>query len=107
MHNQFHSGLQQRIMRRIYILAVIRALLKRRMRRLYVFATLFAISSQYISYPNVFRNVIATGSPLQSALQSLVGAPGFKLALVSAVVTAGALLLLDIAKPEKDKYQFA
>lgn len=94
-------------MRRVYIIAVARALFKRRMRRFYAFALFFGISAEYISYPNVLRNIFATGSPVQSAVSALVGAPGFKLALVFAALTAGALLALDLARKDEQKYSYA
>lgn len=89
------------------MLAVIRTLLRRRMRRFYAFAVLFGLSTKYISYPDVIQNTLATGSPLQSAAISVIGAPGFKLALLLGAVTAGVLLLVDIIKKDDQEYSFA
>lgn len=101
------TPLQKKIMRQVYVLAVIRTLLRRRMRRFYTFAILFGLSTKYISYPDVIQNALATGSPLQSGVLAVIGAPGFKLALLLGAVTAGVLLLIDIVKKDDREYVFA
>lgn len=94
-------------MRQVYVLAIMRALLRRRMRRFYAFIALFGLSTEYISYSDVVRNAMASPSPIQSAVFAMIDAPGFKLALMLAAVAAGILLFIDFVKKDEREYIYA